>query len=190
MDLTPEATDADLLRKIAAGDAEAFGRLYDRTSRILFSIARRILRDDATAEDLLQDVYVQVWEKAGTFNGAVGKPMTWLITLTRNRAIDRLRSSLRFERLLQSSREEPDGLRGGAEPAGVDPRMNSGPGKLLGAALARLPEEQRESIELAIYGGLSQTEISTRLEAPLGTIKTRIRRGMIELRDAQRPLQP
>jgi RNA polymerase sigma-70 factor (ECF subfamily) len=182
--------DANLLRQTAAGDVDAFGLLYDRTSCVLLAIAGRILRDDAAAEDLLQEVYVQVWEKAATFNAAMGRPVTWLITLTRNRAIDRLRSSQRRARVLQAVQEEAAAElfpgTGGAAVAEPDGGMERN--QILREALSQLPAEQRIAIELAFFGGLSQSEIAERLASPLGTIKARIRRGMIQLRTALGPL--
>ncbi|HKX61695.1 MAG TPA: sigma-70 family RNA polymerase sigma factor [Verrucomicrobiae bacterium] len=183
MDLPPpDPTDAELLRRIAAGDAEAFGQLYDRTSRVLFSMARQILRNDAAAEDLLQDVYVQVWDRAGSFDESLGRPITWLITLTRNRAVDRLRASQRFERMIEAAQEES--VLTSAGNAAVEPEMDGEQRRVIRAALNGLAAEQRQALDMAFFGGLTQSEIAEELKVPLGTVKARIRRGMLQLRDA------
>ena len=183
MDLPPpDLTDAELLRRIAAGDAEAFGQLYDRTSRVLFSMARQILRNDAAAEDLLQDVYVQVWDRAGSFDESLGRPITWLITLTRNRAVDRLRSSQRFERMIEAAQQESALTSAGN--AAVEPEMDGDQRRVIRAALNGLSAEQRQALDMAFFGGLTQSEIAEELKVPLGTVKARIRRGMLQLRDA------
>jgi RNA polymerase sigma-70 factor (ECF subfamily) len=183
MDLPPpDLTDAELLRRIAAGDTEAFGQLYDRTSRVLFSMARQILRNDAAAEDLLQDVYVQVWDRAGSFDESLGRPITWLMTLTRNRAVDRLRSSQRFERMIEAAQEESALTSDGN--AAVEPEMDGEQRRVIRAALNGLSAEQRQALDMAYFGGLTQSEIAEELKVPLGTVKARIRRGMLQLRDA------
>jgi RNA polymerase sigma-70 factor (ECF subfamily) len=187
MDLPPpDLTDAELLRRIAAGDAEAFGQLYDRTSRVLFSMARQILRNDAAAEDLLQDVYVQVWDRAGSFDESLGRPITWLITLTRNRAVDRLRSSQRFERMIEAAQQESALTSAGN--AAVEPEMDGDQRRVIRAALNGLSAEQRQALDMAFFGGLTQSEIAEELKVPLGTVKARIRRGMLQLRDALKRL--
>jgi len=183
MDLPPpDLTDAELLRRIAAGDTEAFSRLYDRTSRVLFAMARQILRNDSAAEDLLQDVYVQVWDRAGSFDESLGRPITWLITLTRNRAVDRLRSRQRFERMITAVQAESD-LTSAGDPS-VEPEMDGEQRRVIRAALNGLSAEQRQALDMAFFGGLTQSEIAEELKVPLGTVKARIRRGMLQLRDA------
>lgn len=191
MDPAPlETNEIDLLRQSAAGDTTAFAQLYDRTCRVLFAIARQILRDDALAEDLLQDVYLQVWEKAGAYDPALGKPMTWLITLTRNRAVDRLRAAQRRIRAMEAAEGEADRI----HPSGADPMSmltldDPDRAQRVRQALAQLPKEQCEAIELAYFGGLTQTEIASRLSVPLGTVKARVRRGLIQMRDAMVSLE-
>jgi RNA polymerase sigma-70 factor (ECF subfamily) len=182
MDLPPlEVTDAELLRRTAAGDADAFSQLYDRTSRVLFALARQILRNDTAAEDLLQDVYVQVWDRAGSFDASLGRPITWLMTLTRNRAVDRLRSSQRFERMIETVQGEAE-LAGGAFEN--EPEMHADRRQMIRDALKGLSAEQRQALDMAFFGGLSQAEIAEKLNVPLGTIKARMRRGMMQMRDA------
>jgi len=186
MELPPsEITDADLLRRIAAGDKDAFGTLYDRTSRVLFAIARQILRNDTAAEDLLQDVYLQVWDRAKSFDESLGRPITWLITLTRNRAVDRLRANRRFDQMIESAQLESSS---GVMDSTERDELATEDRRLVRKALDDLPAEQRQAVALAFFGGLTQAEIANELKVPLGTVKARIRRGMIQMRDALKRL--
>jgi RNA polymerase sigma-70 factor (ECF subfamily) len=181
-----DSTEAEieLLRLVGGGDRAAFSQLYDRFHGVLFGTAYRIVNNRETAEDVLQEVFIQIWEKAPLYDPCRGKPLTWAITLTRNKAIDRLRSGQRRARLQDQVEEqaksdaqfdEQDGV------SGLDLAENA---RTVRAALAKLPAEQREAIELAFFSGLTQTEISDRLGQPLGTVKARIRRGMMRLRSA------
>lgn len=171
-----------LLQRVAAGDLQAFTQLYDEFSGLMFSLALRILRDRSQAEDVLQDVFLQIWNRAESYNSQLGKPITWMITLTRNRAIDRLRSNARGQRLIEAALEHgigtPQNTCGSLESA---LRHEAATG--VRRAMTQLPPEQREAIELAFFAGLTQTEVASALRQPLGTIKARIRRGMIRLRD-------
>jgi RNA polymerase sigma-70 factor (ECF subfamily) len=173
--------DVALLRRIGARDRDAFAQFYDKYSTLLFSIASKILSDAAEAEDVLQETFLQIWEKAGNFDPNLGRPLAWAVTLVRNRAIDRIRSSQRRNLL--------------AEEAGVEFALASRPSesanevvhgqekaKLIHSAMVDLPTEQRRAIELAFFAGLTQNEISEKLKEPLGTIKARIRRGLVKLR--------
>ena len=185
-DVAPHA-DTELLARIAAGDSAALGLFYDAHANILFGLALRILHDHKEAEDVLQEVFVQVWDKASVFNPAQGRPLAWVITLTRNKAIDRLRSAQRRFRLLEEVGEEAGLGEMSAEPS---PGEAAGAGEQAGlvcAALQRLPAEQQRVIELAFFHGLTQTEIAAALHEPLGTIKARIRRGMLRLRAELEP---
>jgi RNA polymerase sigma-70 factor (ECF subfamily) len=174
--------DRELLASVAAGDARAFSRLYDRFSTLVFSLAVKILRDAAAAEDLAQEVFVQIWERAACYDPRLGRPVTWVVTLTRNRAIDQLRATQRGQRLMDAAaQEQAVAEQWGAEtPEEV---VSKETGRLVRAALKQLPPEQRHSIELAFFGGLTQTEIAGDLRLPLGTVKARIRRGMMHMRD-------
>lgn len=173
-----------LLVGIAKGDQDAFAAFYDRYSAVLFSIAFRVLNDQTGAQDVLQDVFLQIWAKASTYDPARGKPLTWAVTMTRNKAIDRLRSRQRRARLKDEVEREtmPD------DPANsrvaLDEVLTREKGEMVRAAVKDLPDEQRKAIEMAFFSGLTQTEIAEKLGAPLGTIKARIRRGMMKLRDA------
>jgi RNA polymerase sigma-70 factor (ECF subfamily) len=180
--LNPEqapVSDAELLRQIAGGDEAALAALYDRYKSILFSLILRILHSQSEAEDILQDVFIQVWKKASDFDEERGRPFTWLVTLSRSRAIDRLRQLGSRERTaVEASRDVPDVWIDAESDA-----IKSEQGAVVRSALAELPEEQRRTLLLAYFEGLTQTEIAERLNAPLGTVKTRMRSGMIKLRE-------
>jgi RNA polymerase sigma-70 factor (ECF subfamily) len=176
--------DAELLRRIARGDRTAFTALYDRFSRPLYSTALHILRDAREAEDIVQEVFLTLWEKAPAFDQERGSAFSWAVTLTRNRAIDRLRLRRRRTELLAAS------LPGDLGYASADESDDSA--SALGlkehaaavrSAVAALPAEQQRALTLAFFGGLTQQEIASQLGEPLGTVKARIRRGLLKLRD-------
>jgi len=175
-------SQADLLRRIAAQDRAALAEFYDQTAGILFSTTLRMLGDTSEAEEVVQDVFVQIWAKAASYDAKLGKPFHWAMGIARNRAIDRLRARQRRNRVFQEATEENTA----AAPA---PEMDSP--ALLGAdetakvqsAVRNLPADQRQAIELAFFGGLTHAEIAASLNEPLGTVKARIRRGMLKLRE-------
>ena len=174
-----QITDVEILRAVAGGDEQALGQLYDRYRLILFGLIIRILRSQPEAEDVLQEVFLQVWRQASSFDETRGRPFTWLVTLARSRAIDRLRSLGSRERAgLEAAREVTDSISDAATDA-----VKSEQAETVRRALSQLPEEQRRTLVLAYFEGLTQTEIAERLKAPLGTIKTRMRSGMIKLRE-------
>lgn len=176
-----ESSQAELVKRIATGDQHALAALYDRTNRIVFGLLLRILRDTAAAEEVLLDVYTQVWRQAATYSERRGTPLAWLTTIARSRAIDRLRSTR-----LEKQRSEPlDVLSAHASSAcSIEEDMVTRElGGRVRAALAALSPEQREVIELAYYGGLSHSEIAMQTGQPLGTVKTRTRLGMMRLRE-------
>jgi RNA polymerase sigma-70 factor (ECF subfamily) len=174
--------DVDLLQRIARQDRGAFAEFYDRHSTLMFSIACKILNDQTEAEDVLQEVFVQIWEKAARFDPKLGKATSWAATLTRNKAIDRIRASQRRTRLADEATVEQAVLGEGSDSAN-DAVHGHEKAKLIQSAVVGLPEEQRRAIELAYFSGLTQDEISKKLNEPLGTIKARIRRGLLKLRD-------
>ncbi len=176
-----------LLRRVAEGDRQSFAELYDRFSGVLFSIANRVLNNQEAAEDVLQDVFVQIWEKAPLYDPSRGKPMTWAVTLTRNKAIDRLRSTVRRARLQDEVQREAETFEQFDDRSSFDEVASGETGQLVRAAVQKLTKDQREAIELAFFSSLTQTEIAERLNEPLGTIKARIRRGMMRLRDLLEP---
>lgn len=182
--MTPEQVnelpDELLLMKISEGDGAALACFYDRTAPVLYSMAKRILRDASLAEDLLQEVYALIWQKAALFDPALGKPMNWAITLTRNRALDKLRAMKRLSEAMSGFAEEQNASRSGAQKqwAEVTELFD-----LARQGLAELPDEQRRAIELAFLHGLAHAEVAERMQQPLGTVKAWIRRGVLHLRE-------
>ncbi|HEY7910550.1 MAG TPA: sigma-70 family RNA polymerase sigma factor [Blastocatellia bacterium] len=176
----------ELIRRVAEGDQSALTRLYDNTSRLVFGLILRIVGDRSTAEEVLLDVYTQVWRQAATYDVKRGAPIAWLLTISRSRAIDRVRSG-KFD---SQNRESLDsiGELSSATSNPEDQSVLSERQRLVRAALDTLSPEQREVIELAYFSGLSHSEIALRLGQPLGTVKTRTRLGMIKLRDALKPV--
>jgi RNA polymerase sigma-70 factor (ECF subfamily) len=174
--------DVELLRRIADGDRSAFSDFYDQYSGLLFSIAIKVLNDSKEAEDVLQEVFMQIWNKADAYDQLLGKPASWAVTLTRNKAIDRIRASQRRSRLLEQATVEaaatPDD-----SPSANEKLYGKENAQMVRSVVAALPLEQRRAIELAFFSGLTQDEIAKTLQEPLGTIKARIRRGMLKLRE-------
>ena len=171
--------DVDLLKAIAARDEAALAQLYDRYRVILFGLLMRILNNREEAEDVLQEVFLQVWRKAQDFDENRGRPFTWLVTLARSRGIDRLRTLAARERVAEAgAREAVEEFSDAATDA-----FKSEQRGLVNKALAQLPDEQKRPLMLAYFDGLTQSEIATRLGAPLGTVKTRMRSGLINLRE-------
>lgn len=182
-------SDVELLQRMVEGDSAALGSFYDQHAGTLFALASRIVGDVKEAEDVLQEVFVQIWDKAGVFDPAQGRPLAWAITLTRHKAIDRLRSSQRRRsRLIAETESEPVEEYPAPAATALDKAEASEQGELVRKALSALPKQQKRAIELAFFDGLSQTEIASALNEPLGTIKARIRRGMLKLRTELREL--
>ena len=176
-----DSDDIELLRAVARGDERALGSLYDHYSPILFGLLLRILKDRPEAEDVLQEVFLQIWQRASSFDAERGRPFTWLVTLARSRAIDRLRAVDSRERAARRSAEDgrPEAL---PESEWADAAAErSEQASVVRAALAELPEEQRRTLLLAYLDGMSQSEIAARTGQPLGTVKTRTRAGLKKL---------
>ena len=176
-------SEIELLRQVGQGDRRSFEQLYERFSGVLFSIAYRMLNSQEAAEDVLQDVFVQFWKKAPLFDPTRGRPMT----LTRNKAIDLIRSAQRRSGLHDTMLREKRALRYFDDRSSFDVIASDEMSKLVRAAIEKLSKEQRVAIELAFFASMTQAEIAEYLDQPLGTIKARIRRGMLALREMIEP---
>lgn len=172
-----EPSDEQVLEAVGRGDDDALGVLYDRFGRLAFRLAFRILRDRALAEDAVQEAFLAVWRSADAYKRERAKPSTWILTVVHRRAVDLVRRE-------QSRR---------GEPLEVAPEPSVGPvdedavlrdrRAAVQAALNKLPGEQRQALELAYYGGLTQSELAERLGVPLGTVKSRMFAGLGRLRE-------
>ena len=174
----------DLIRRMAAGDRDAFGRFYDRYAPLVYPLILKIVRDRADASDVLQDVFWETWQGASGYDPVRGSPEAWMITRARTRAIDRVRAVRRRSETFAPPVDES--LAPAPPDPGGDAAERAEDRGVIRTALQTLPQAQREAIELAYYAGLTQTEIAARLQQPLGTVKTRIRLGLERLRDVVR----
>jgi len=178
------AGQAELFRRLQRGDRDALARLYDQLSKPLYSLAFRITGDTTEAQDVVHDSFLQLWRKSAEFDPERGTVFSWAATLVRNRAIDRVRLRRRREELLAAHAADtvaPQPLTVGDSADNLWGREKA---TAVRAALGALAPDQRAAIELAYFGGLTQQEISAKLNEPLGTVKARIRRGLLRLRDA------
>lgn len=183
MDFSPDQQpEIELLKRIAQGDRQSFEQFYDRFSRVLFTVAYRLLGNQEAAEDVLQEVFVQIWDKAPRYDPSRGKPLTWAITLTRYRAIDLLRSLRRRGQLYDDAKQEAQAEEQFDDRSSFLAVAAGERHAFVREAIEKLPPDQREAIELAFFSSLTHAEIAERLIQPLGTIKARIRRGLIKLR--------
>jgi RNA polymerase sigma-70 factor (ECF subfamily) len=188
---TAEASERDqdlvsLVERVASGDQSALAALYDATNRLIYSLVLRVLGDMSSAEEVLMDVYTQVWRQAVSYDANRGAPLAWMATIARSRAIDRLRSGWQDQH-----RKESLDVLGDAPANATSPEESavaSERQRFVREALDLLTPEQRQVIELAYYSGLSHSEIAEKLNQPLGTVKTRTRLGMMKLREALAPL--
>ena len=171
-------SDEAVLALIARADDQALAELYRRFGRLAYGLAFRILRDDALAQDAVQEAFLGVWRAAGRFTAERSKPSTWLLTLVHRRAVDLVRR----EERRRTEPLQPESEFAGAEAA--DEAELATRRQTIREALRQLPSEQREAIELAYYGGYTQSELAERLGQPLGTIKSRMFTGLARLRDA------
>lgn len=175
-----ESDPDPLLRACALGDEQAFARLYDVTSSRLYGLALRVVRNPAHAEEVTQEAYLDIWRLSGRFDSQQGNALGWMLTLTHRRAVDRVRSAEAASR-----RDDQDHLRGQLRE--YDQTAETAHQNLeavrVRRALHQLTDHQRRAVELAYLGGYTHTEIAAMLDLPLGTAKTRIRDGLIRLRD-------
>jgi len=181
---------AQLMSRAALGDRGAFARLYDLTSGHLYAVVLRIQRDRALAEDLLQEVYVNVWRSVGSFDAAQSQPMTWLTSVARNKAIDSLRRA-QVQPVMQSvHRDDDDDERPDLDqqlvdesPGPADLLSQAGDARLLDTCMQGLTAPQRQSVALAFFDGLSHAEVAAHLHQPLGTVKSWVRRALLSLKE-------
>ncbi|WP_028643861.1 ECF RNA polymerase sigma factor SigK [Nocardioides sp. URHA0020] len=177
--LTPDL--ADLLRRSGRADEAAFAELYDATSRRVYGMALRVVRDPAQAEEVTQEAFLEIWRTAGRFDAGKGSPYSWILTITHRKAVDRVRSAEASTRrdttYHQSDQPSDHDTTAEAVHASLEAHRVRG-------ALKTLTEVQQEAISLAYFGGYTHTEVATMLDLPVGTAKTRIRDGLIRLRDA------
>jgi RNA polymerase sigma-70 factor, ECF subfamily len=182
-------SDAELIALVTQGDQDALVLLYERYSRAVYSFSMRIVGDAQVAEEILQEVFVRAWQQGGSFQTARGSLITWLLSITHNLSIDEVRRRKRRPQKAES--EEPESILAALPDDGLDVEEEVWLSSLrvsIQDALLQLPAAQREAIELAYFQGLTQREIADTLGEPLGTIKTRMRLGMLKLREQLGPL--
>ena len=176
--------EIELMRRIKGREEEALAELYDLYNRLLYGLIISIVKKREEAEDVLQEVFITIWEKASTFNEDKGNVYSWIITLTRNKAIDRIRS--KGYKTQQKASQDVDAPEFSLEGDNFDPletTIFSDRTELVRKALTEIPDKQSEVLKIAYYSGMTQQEISDKLKIPLGTVKTRMRQGMLKLKD-------
>jgi len=175
-----QQVDIELLRRVRAQDEQALAQLYDRYGRLLYTIARRVVGEDTLAEEVVQDVFLRFWRGAEQYHADRGRVAIWLMAMARNRAIDMLRSRQQQTRQRETAAlTDVPHLTELQHPPPGDERFLR---EAIQTALATLSDPQRQAIELAYYEGMSQSEIAAQLDTPLGTVKSRIRDGIMRLR--------
>ena len=177
-----QASDIELMRSIALGEEAALERLYERYSRLAYSLAYRLLRDSLAAEDIVQEAFLAIWRKAGTYQAQNGSVYSWLQAIVHHRAIDRLRSAANREQSCTPLEPDVEQQTLSAEPDACDQVWRREQRSLVVAALAHIPPEQREVIDLAYFGGYTHVEIAEMLHIPLGTVKGRMRLGLQKMK--------
>ena len=172
----PSVSDAEIIARICSGDEGAVALLYDRYSRVVYAVALRVLSDSSAAEDILQDVFMQLWRKPQAFSASRGSLATWLAVIARNRAVDQLRKKRPEVEAAETVILADADLENTVERNQAIEKVR--------AVLADMPDEQRAALEMAFFEGLTHVEIAGRTSQPLGTIKTRIRSGLLAVRKA------
>ncbi|HEX5086625.1 MAG TPA: ECF RNA polymerase sigma factor SigK [Nocardioides sp.] len=170
----------ELLRSCGRGDEAAFARLYDATSSRVFGLAVRVVRDPAQAEEVAQEAFLEIWRTSGRFDPAKGSPLGWLLTIAHRKAVDRVRSAEAATRRDTTYHHQNQPVEHDSTAEAATASLEA---RRVRDALARLTQAQREALELAYFGGYTHTEVAAMLELPVGTAKTRIRDGLIRLRD-------
>ncbi len=179
-----QEADKSLIARVAGGDQEAFSALYDRLHRPLYSMILKMMGDPTEAEDALQEVSVQIWKRAASYQATQSSVFSWAVMMTRSRVIDRLRARGRRTRLVATTPLEESGAAEIASevPDAADTAETSDETARARAALQKLPPDQRAAIELAFFGHMTHLEIAEQSGEPLGTVKARIRRGLLRMR--------
>jgi RNA polymerase sigma-70 factor, ECF subfamily len=183
-------TDLELMERIQAGDADALSQLYDRYNGILKALILRVIHNEAEADDLLQEIFMEIWNQAKNFSAEKGKPLGWMVTLARRRAIDGLRKKQAYaraeERLQNETEQQPDAW---VHNATEDEIELSDTRKLIRTVISGLPPPQQQAIDLAFFKGMSQREIAAKTNTPLGTVKTRLELGLKKIYDGLKDLR-
>jgi RNA polymerase sigma-70 factor, ECF subfamily len=179
--------DMILLQRIAQKDSSSFQAFYRKYSGLVFTAIANVLNDHHDAEDVMQEVLVQIWNKAHLYEPRKGKPLTWITTMARNRAIDKIRSKQRRSRLnddfeCESRTEQPEFEESSSDQCEIRERN-----RIVRSAVSKLTDDQKEAIQLAYFSGLTQAEVAEKLNEPLGTVKARIRRGVTRLEALVKP---
>jgi RNA polymerase sigma-70 factor (ECF subfamily) len=183
-------SDVDLMERIQAEDADALSELYDRYNGILKALILRVIHNEAEADDLLQEVFMEIWNQSKNFSSAKGKPLGWMVTLARRRAIDALRKRQAYTRAEERLQSETEQQPGAWVQNVTETEIHSGDRRvLMNKVLEELPEAQRKTIELAFFYGMSQREIAANTNTPLGTVKTRLELGLKKIYDALKELK-
>lgn len=181
--------DFDLMQRITDGDADALAALYDRHGALIYAVGLRILRDRGEAEELLIDVFWEIWSRAARYDPSRAAPVTYLLTLARSRSIDKKRSSAHRDKTRPGPSDAPIETAAANTANPPEQAIRDERSQLVRAAMQSLDPVQRQAVELSFFDGLSHTQIAARLAKPLGTVKTYIRQGLIRLRDGLRKHQ-
>ena len=183
-------SDLDLMQAIQAEDADALSQLYDRYNGILKALILRVVHNEAEADDLLQEIFMEIWNQAKNFSAQKGKPLGWMVTLARRRAIDGLRKKQAYaraeERLQNETEQQPDAY---VHNATAEEIMLGDTRVLIRKVINRLPPAQQQAIDLAFFRGMSQREIAAKTNTPLGTVKTRLELGLKKIYDGLKELR-
>jgi RNA polymerase sigma-70 factor (ECF subfamily) len=185
-----DPSDVELMRGLQAEDPDALSQLYDRYNGILKALILRVIHNEAEAEDLLQEVFLEIWSQAKNFSSKKGKPLGWMVTLARRRAIDGLRKKKAYDRAEERLQAETEQQPGSWVQNVTEAAIHSGDARfLMGRVIDSLPQAQRETVELAFFYGMSQREIAANTNTPLGTVKTRLELGLKKIYDALKELK-
>jgi RNA polymerase sigma-70 factor (ECF subfamily) len=183
-------SDVDLMLGIQSGDADALSQLYDRYSGIMKALILRIIHNETEADDLLQEVFMEIWNQAKNFSAEKGKPLGWMVTLTRRRAIDALRKKQAYARAEERLQAQPEQQPLAWVQNATEKDIEAGDTRVLMAKVINsLPEAQQQVIELAFFQGMSQREIASHTNVPLGTVKTRLELGLKKIYDGLKELR-